>query len=114
MKHLLDGQKLDDIVQEKPIVVIEIGSICCCACSAISQKLETHFKEDEDVVCYSVSLEAQPEIAANMGIYSAPAVLVYVEGQLTIREAGVMSVEDIFARIARYEELLGSAQYEDL
>ena len=56
-----------------------------------------------------MSLEAQPEISAKMGIYSAPAVLVYVEGRLTIREAGVMSVEDIFARIARYEQLLGSA-----
>ena len=44
-----------------------------------------------------------------MGIYSAPAVLVYVEGQLTIREAGVMSVEDIFARVARYRALLDEA-----
>ncbi len=109
MKHLLDGQKLDDIVQEKPIVVIEIGSIRCCACSAISQKLDARYIDNDKVACYSVSLEAQPEISAKMGIYSAPAVLVYVEGRLTIREAGVMSVEDIFARIARYEQLLGSA-----
>lgn len=106
MKHLEAGQSLQDIVHEKPIVIIEIGSIRCCACSAISQKLEANFKEDTDVVCYSVSLEAQPEIAADMGIYSAPAVLVYVEGQLTIREAGVMSVEDIFARVTRYRALL--------
>lgn len=108
-KHLLDGQKLDDIVQEKPIVVIEIGSTRCCACSAIGQKLDARYIDNDKVACYSVSLEAQPEISAEMGIYSAPAVLVYVEGRLTIREAGVMSVEDIFARIARYEQLLGSA-----
>lgn len=109
MERLEVGQSLQDIVHEKPIVIIEIGSIRCCACSAISQKLEAHFKEDEMVVCYSVSLEAQPEIAADMGIYSAPAVLVYVKGQLTIREAGVMSVEDIFARVARYRALLDEA-----
>lgn len=108
MKHLEAGWVLQDIVDEKPIVIVEIGSIRCCACSAISQKLETHFRENDDVVCYSVSLEAQPEIAAELGVYSAPAVLVYVEGQLTIREAGVMSVEDIFARVARYRALLNA------
>ena len=57
MKRLEAGQSLQDIVHEKPIVIIEIGSIRCCACSAISQKLEAHFKEDEMVVCYSVSLK---------------------------------------------------------
>lgn len=106
MKHLLDGQLLKDIVYEKPIVIVEIGSIRCCACSAISQKLESCFTGNDSVVCYSVSLEAQPDIAAEMGIYSAPAVLVYVDGKLTIREAGVMSVEDIFARIQRYQQLM--------
>lgn len=91
MQPLQTIAELQTLVRHKPIVVVEIGSIRCCACSAIAQKLSARYKDD-------------PLVA--LGIYSAPAVLVYVQGKLTIREAGVMSVEDIARRIARYREIV--------
>lgn len=106
MQMITEKESLSALVHEKPIVVVEIGSSRCCACSAIAQKLEAHYGHDEMVEVVRLSLEAAAELCADLGIYSAPAVLVYVQGQLTVREAGVMSVEDIFRRVARYRGLL--------
>lgn len=112
MQPLQTIAQLQTLVRHKPIVVVEIGSIRCCACSAIAQKLSAHYKDDPLVACASLSLEAAADTCAALGIYSAPAVLVYVQGKLTIREAGVMSVEDIARRIARYREIVESDEAE--
>ena len=106
MQPLQTTAQLQTLVRHKPIVVVEIGSILCCACSAIAAKLSAHYKDDPLVTCASLSLEAAADACAALGIYSAPAVLVYVQGKLTIREAGVMSIEDIARRIARYREIV--------
>lgn len=105
--HMPDEKEsFQALVCEAPIVIVEIGSSRCCACSAIAQKLEDHYREDAMVRVVGLSLETAADLCAELGIYSAPAVLVYVQGQLTVREAGVLSVENLFRRVARYRALL--------
>ena len=48
-----------------------------------------------------------PSIAGGLvSSFSAPTVLVFVEGQLTIRESGYFSLDGILKRIERYIDLL--------
>lgn len=106
MQVISNRQDLDTLVQNAPIVIVEIGSIRCCACSAISQKLAAYCDHTPNVIGCTLSLESAADICAALGIYSAPAVLVYACGHLTIREAGAMSIEDIIRRIERYREMV--------
>lgn len=110
MQTLQDQTALTTLVETTPIVIVEIGSIRCCACSAIAQKLAAHYDGEAGIACCALSLEAAADTCAALGIYSAPAVLVYVQGQLTVREAGVMSVEEIVRRIERYRALLEESE----
>ena len=100
------NRTLAQVVTEKPVVVIEFGTLRCCACSAVGQKFDIRYRNASKVACYSISLDAQPALAVDFGIYSAPAVLVYMQGKLTLREAGIFSTEAIFSRIDRYLQLL--------
>ena len=100
------GVALSDVVREKPMVVLEVGNDFCSACLAINYKLAAQLESNERIGLYYISLNAEPALAAELQIFSAPAVLVYVEGQLTIKEAGYFSLEDIFSRIHRYLEML--------
>lgn len=106
MQTLVSLAELEHLTRQHAIVVVEIGSVRCCACSAIAQKLAARYDADPAVCCVALSLDAAADTCAALGIYSAPAVLVYVAGQLTIREAGVMSLEAIARRIDRYRNLL--------
>lgn len=103
------GVALDDVVREKPMVVLEVGNDFCSACPAINHKLAAQLENDARIGLYYISLNTEPALAAELQIFSAPAVLVYVEGQLTIKEAGYFSLEDIFSRIHRYLLLLENA-----
>lgn len=100
------GVALDDVIREKPMMVLEVGNDFCSACPAINHKLAAQLASDTRIGLYYISLNAEPALAAALQIFSAPAVLVYVEGQLTIKEAGYFSLEDIFSRIHRYLALL--------
>lgn len=71
MQPLQTTAELQTLVRHKPIVVVEIGSIRCCACSAIAQKLSARYKDDPLVTCASLSLEAAADTCAALGIYSA-------------------------------------------
>ena len=109
MQTLQDQTALTTLVETTPIVIVEIGSIRCCACSAIAKKLAARYDGEAGIACCALSLEAAADTCAALGIYSAP-VLVYVQGQLTVREAGVMSVEEIVRRIERYRALLAESE----
>lgn len=97
---------LSDVVREKLVVVIEVGNDFCNVCPAINYKLAAQLSHYEQIALYYISLNAHPAVAAALQIFSAPAVLVYIEGQLTIKEAGYFSVEEILARIDRYLKML--------
>ena len=101
-----ENQSLEELVQEKTIVILEIGSTRCSACAAIKNKLSATVPENENIVSYYMSLDNHPEIASSLQIFSAPAVLVYVQGKLTIKEAGCFSLENIFMKINQYLEIL--------
>ena len=90
------GVALSDVVREKPMVVLEVGNDFCSACPAINYKLAAQLESNERIGLYYIFLNAEPALAAELQIFSAPAVLVYVEGQLTIKEAGCYDLEDIF------------------
>jgi predicted ABC-type transport system involved in lysophospholipase L1 biosynthesis ATPase subunit len=66
MQPLQTIAQLQTLVRHKPIVVVEIGSIRCCACSAIAQKLSARYKDDPLVTCASLSLEAAADTCADV------------------------------------------------
>lgn len=104
--HLANDANIEALVQSAPVVVVEIGNTRCGACVAIGHKLAARYENDTRVALYHVLQEEAPALCASLSIYASPAVLVYVEGQLVIKEAGYFSVEDIFARVERYLHLM--------
>ncbi len=104
--YLANDCDIEALVDSAAVVVIEISNMRCGACAAIEHKLKARYEADERVALYDVLQEATPGLCASLNIYASPAVLVYVEGRLVIKEAGYFSVEDIFSRVERYLTLL--------
>ncbi|MCR4903017.1 MAG: thioredoxin family protein [Butyrivibrio sp.] len=106
MKNLLKEESIDSLVKESKILILQFGTSTCAPCAAIKEKIDIWSVDKKIVNSRYVSIEEYPEIAAEQGIFSAPTVLVFVEGKLTIREAGYFSLEEIFMRIERYSNIL--------
>lgn len=101
-----ENKTINDVCHENTIVILEFGGSYCSACTAINNKLQNFVLENHQVNGYYIPIEMYPELAASVSIFTAPAVLVYVQGSLTIRETGCFSLEDIYRRVERYLKLL--------
>ena len=106
MKRMEYRGQLDEQRERSPLLLVQFGSAPCTPCTAISQKLDRFLEEHRQVEGLYVPLEDFPEDAAAQGIFTAPAVLLFAEGRLTVRESGYFSLEDVCSRVLRYAELM--------
>ena len=49
-----------------------------------------------------MDIPSHMEESAQMGIFSAPAVMAFLDGQMAVRESGYFSVDNLLARLDRY------------
>lgn len=103
---LSKDESIDDLLNQSEVLILQFGTRTCAPCVAIKEKIDYWNADYKNVICRYISIEDYPEIAAKQGVFSAPTILVFVEGKLTIRESGYFSLEDIFRRIERYIQLL--------
>ncbi len=99
-------ENLKGLLRSHAIVLVQFGSETCGPCAAIRRKIEEWGKQHEKVQTLYISIEESPEIAAEYGIFSAPTVLLFVEGKLTLRESGYFSMNEVFRKVERYIKLL--------
>lgn len=101
-------EDINDLIKKIPVLILQFGSDTCGPCHAIHAiryKLEQWMSEHKEVEAQYVDIEKNMEISSQMGIFSAPTVLVYMDGQLVARESGYFSLDALLGDIERYLEL---------
>lgn len=106
MIYLENTDELDLILEKNDMVLIEAGSETCNPCRALKSKISTWIENHKEICGIYISIEEHPEIAGKLSVLSAPTLLLYVEGKLTLREAGYFSLEEFLKKTERYENLL--------
>lgn len=79
--------------------IVQYGSAACPACDALNTKLNEWLNTHKDVEYAYVSVEMEPAVAAQKGIFSVPAIVVYRDDQELERRAGYFSLEELLERV---------------
>ena len=108
MDKLKNEEQLAALLADAPVALVQYGAETCGPCKAISAKITQWAADHPAVQCIYVPVEQFPQLAAAESIFTVPAVLVYVQGRLTLREIGYFGLGDLLARAQRYLELLGA------
>lgn len=95
---------LNKIISDNAIAVIQYGTATCMPCHSIKNRITKWLENHKDVATYYNSLEENMEIAAQLGIISAPTVEVYIEGRLSIQKSGYFSLDEILDKISSISE----------
>lgn len=106
MEVLKDTNELERIIKTNTMVLIEVGSESCNPCKALKSRISAWAENHHDIYSIYISIEENPEVAGMLSVLSAPTLLLYVEGRLTIREGGYFSLEEFLRKTERYENLL--------
>lgn len=106
MTELTDVASVEAFIRGNGMILLEVGSAACAPCAGIRSKIERWAQQHGQVSIAYVELERVPAVASLLQVLSAPAILVYVDGALCIREAGCFSLQEVFARMERYLQLM--------
>ena len=107
MQTVQSVEALNRLARENDMLLIYFGGENCGVCSAMHPKLERMLERYPNVTAVELNIDTNPEMAAAFQIFSVPAVLLLVQGKVTVREAGILSFTTLEQKIARYQSLLG-------
>lgn len=100
MKELTEN--LAEMIAGTDVLLLQFGEEMCAPCRAIRLKLDRWLSERPEVQARYVDIPSHMEESAQMGIFSAPAVMAFLDGQMAVRESGYFSVDNLLARLDRY------------
>lgn len=99
-------EKIEKLIKENEMVLIYFGDKSWSVVKDLKPKVLAMLEEYPKVKKIYVDGDASPNTAAHFNIFAYPAILVYVDGKESIREAKHISLVEIEGRIARYYNLL--------
>ncbi len=87
-----------EIIQNQ-ILILQFGSESCAPCKALQNRIKAWNQEHPAVEHVYVTADERPEPCTQMGVFTVPAIFVYVEGKLAIERSGYFSLEQMLAQV---------------
>ncbi len=109
MKTIRNIEALNRLQGENDMLLVYVGGRSCGVCHALEGKLDALLLAYPAVIPVKIEAEDTPELAAACGVFSVPALILFIQGKETLREAGIVHMDQVERKIARYCTLLGDA-----
>lgn len=106
MEIIENQQALEGAIKREKLLILQFGAESCAPCSAIKNRIQAwNLLHPAVRFCY-LPTEKLPKVCAQMGVFTVPTLLLYVQGKLSIRQSGCFSLDQILQQVQKYEDLL--------
>jgi len=95
-------RELQECINKEEMLVLLVKSKNCSVCEAIEQQINLGMIENKTVPIIKTSLENIPEISGNYLVFTAPTILLFIEGKEYWRGSRFISFEELNRMIERY------------
>ncbi|HAX73812.1 MAG TPA: thioredoxin [Firmicutes bacterium] len=92
-------------IEQEEWVLLYFKNNHCSVCGVLLLKVQVLLLRFPKIKILVIDTDECLNIAASFNIYSAPALMVYIDGKEYIREAGIMSVTKLEQDIKRLDGL---------
>lgn len=100
-------EEIEDLINTNEILLLYFSSKSCGVCKVIKPELDEMLKAYPKLKSLQIDVEGNIKLAASYSVFTLPAVIVFVNGKETIREARYINVEEVGNKIERYYKLIG-------
>src|SRR5271166_2308876 len=98
----LTHQTFKSTIANNPIVLVDFWVAYCQPCRAFAPIYDRSAQTHRDVMHAKVDTQAEPDLAAKLGIRSVPTIMAFREGVLVYSQAGAMPpdvLEDLITQV---------------
>lgn len=98
----LTHQTFKTTIVDNPLVLVDFWAAYCRPCQAFAPIYEQSARTHPEVVHAKVDTQAEPELAATLGIRSVPTIAAFRDGVLVYSQAGAMPpavLEDLITQV---------------
>ena len=106
MKLLETQSAFEEFIQTNQVTLTYISGTNCGVCSSIKPKILEILENRTWIATGEINSHEHQALAAQLSIFTIPAVLVHVQGKETIREARYFSIQELTEKIDRIGNLL--------
>ena len=102
MEIIESYEELKELIKSNDMLLIYFGIEKCGVCESMKPKVENMIKNYPNINAVMVEADKNLNIAAKFNVFTVPVILLYIEGKETIREARIISLDNLEKKIARY------------
>lgn len=102
MEIIRSYDELAHLIENNDMLMIYFGSEECSVCQSMMPKVESMIKKFPKIKAVRVESDKNLKISAMFNVFTIPVILLYIQGKETIREARIISLDNLEQKIARY------------
>ncbi len=106
MEEITNREEMEKIIKSESFVLFYLSRPSCGVCKALKPKIEAIAGKYNRLKSVYFNLDNDETAAGQFSIYTIPAILVFVYGKETIREARYISVDEIDEKLSRIDKQL--------
>lgn len=109
MQHLNNIEEVEQFIADHPFVFLYLSQPTCSVCQALLPKIKTMLEQFPSLQSGYVDTSLITEAVGKFSVFTIPVLLLFIDGKEVMRKARYLSVEDVEATVAKYNEFLMEA-----
>ena len=105
MKQINSMTEIDALKKGNDMLLVYFGSNTCSVCYDLLPKIDQMLGNYPGISAVKKKKKKSPALSASFSVFTAPAVILFIQEKETLREAGIMSLSRLEEQISRYVEL---------
>ena len=102
MELVNSGIEMDELKKKHEMLLVYFGSETCSVCRDMKPKIVRMIEKYPQIKGVDVDVQKMTELSARYRVFAAPAIILFIQGKETIREAGIISIVGLEEAISRY------------
>ena len=95
LKQVTDASFVDDVLNQKGVVVVDFWAPWCGPCRMVSPIVDEIANERDDIKVGKINVDEQGELSMQFRIVSIPTLIVMKNGEVANKAVGAMPKEEI-------------------